>query len=330
MKYEDLVTKQPTALKILMNGFKNDRLSHAYLFEGDKGTFKYETSIFMAKKLLCYNQHDGIPCDECSVCISIDMDSHPDVKIIDPDGQTIKKEEINILQANFTKTSMMNNSKVYIINDAARMNSSAANSLLKFLEEPEGDVYAFLLVDNIYQLYKTIVSRCQVISFKPIDINETIEKYLELDYRKTESKLASILASSEDNTMLLLEDNFTEKIDAVINFISLLEHRNVFVLVDLPDKWNRYFKTNKDHVLALEILLNFYRDLLNHYYYENLVIFDDYYEMIIEMKELLSIDDVTSRLEIIFESRRKLNSNMNAQLLMEQMIIDMKGGKYGA
>jgi DNA polymerase-3 subunit delta' len=132
--WAEMETIQPLVTKMLTNGLKRDRISHAYLFQGSKGTGKRALSTLLTKSLFCKSTKSYEPCQTCTDCQRIDSGNHPDVHWISPEGQSIKKEQILHLQKEFTYTGLESNQKVYVINYADRMTTNAANRLLKFLE----------------------------------------------------------------------------------------------------------------------------------------------------------------------------------------------------
>ena len=133
--------------------------------------------LAFVKILICPNHYTNKDkCHNCNTCFLIDNHSYPELKIIKPDGLWIKKEQLLGLQKQFSYKAIQGNKKVYIIYEAEKMNSSAANCMLKFLEEPEDDIIAILISNNIHQLLPTILSRCQIITFK----QNKIEDYMEM------------------------------------------------------------------------------------------------------------------------------------------------------
>ena len=97
------------------------------------------------------------------LCRKIDDDNYPEIKIVTPDGLLIKKQQILDLQLDFSRRAIEGSKRIYIIRDADKMRSETANSMLKFLEEPDNDVVAILMTNNFNNLLTTIISRCQVI-----------------------------------------------------------------------------------------------------------------------------------------------------------------------
>ena len=172
--YATIKKAQPKVLRIIENSIKNNRLSHAYLFTGPKGTYKKEVAIHFAMMLYCKEE---TPCYKCNECMSILENRHINVHYIEPTGQTIKKEQIIALQEEFSKTSLVNGPRIYIINDADKMSVSAANSLLKFIEEPTNEeTYGILITEHKDNILSTIISRSMVINFEQIDKSILKEK----------------------------------------------------------------------------------------------------------------------------------------------------------
>ncbi len=93
MSWEELNEIQPVVLQMLANSIKRERVAHAYLFEGERGTRKKEIAVLFAKSLLCDRPVDGIACDQCNNCKRINNHNHPDVHAIEPDGLSIKKNK---------------------------------------------------------------------------------------------------------------------------------------------------------------------------------------------------------------------------------------------
>ncbi len=110
--WEQLSAIQPIGVKMLMNSIAKERISHAYLLEGGKGTGKFATAIQMAKSFLCSQRNGVEPCHVCTNCKRIDSGNHPNLHIVKPDGLSIKKQQIHDLQEEFSKTGLEANKKV--------------------------------------------------------------------------------------------------------------------------------------------------------------------------------------------------------------------------
>lgn len=167
-------------LSVLEHIIINNRLPHAILLEVDDCNESLTTVKNIAKLILCNNKEkslDGLKCSKCNICNLIDNDNYPDLKIISSDGNWIKKQQLLDLQADFNNKSMLDNKRIYVINEADKLNTSSSNSLLKFLEEPEDDIIAILLTTNRYLLLDTIISRCQIFNLKKLDYSIDQEYY---------------------------------------------------------------------------------------------------------------------------------------------------------
>lgn len=167
-------------LSVLEHIIINNRLPHAILLEVDDCNELLTTVKNIAKLILCNNKEkslDGLNCSKCNICNLIDNDNYPDLKIISSDGNWIKKQQLLDLQADFNNKSMLDNKRIYVINEADKLNTSSSNSLLKFLEEPEDDIIAILLTTNRYLLLDTIISRCQIFNLKKLDYSIDQEYY---------------------------------------------------------------------------------------------------------------------------------------------------------
>ncbi|WP_407878657.1 DNA polymerase III subunit delta' [Furfurilactobacillus entadae] len=160
--------RQPVFVQHFQHVIEQGELAHAYLFAGPAGSGKEELAMWIAMRLFCNRVTDGQPCGECEECLRISQHEHPDVLVVEPDGQSIKVDQVRLLKTEFTKSGVEGNQKVFIVAGAETMTASAANSLLKFLEEPSGTVTAILLTTNLNLILPTVVSRTQELEMRPL------------------------------------------------------------------------------------------------------------------------------------------------------------------
>jgi DNA polymerase-3 subunit delta' len=172
-----LESRQPVVFRVLYNALKHKQASHAYLFTGPKGTHMSEAAMLFAQALVCPNRNPW-PCETCEVCQRITNGHFADLVVLDGTQSTIKKEAVLSLQEQFAKTALESyGKKIYVVNGAENATPEALNSLLKFLEEPSGnDTYAVLISEHPEALLETIVSRCQVLAFKPQSRQDLMEE----------------------------------------------------------------------------------------------------------------------------------------------------------
>lgn len=145
----------------------SNKLSHAYLVEIGDTSLEFPFILLFIKLILCpksISKVDKLNCNCCNICKLIDSDNFPDLKIIESEGTQIKKNQLLSLKDEYQNKSLIGKRRVYIIKDAEKLNPSSANTILKFLEEPEENIIAVLLANNRYQVLDTILSRCQILS----------------------------------------------------------------------------------------------------------------------------------------------------------------------
>jgi DNA polymerase-3 subunit delta' len=327
--WQDMSEIQPQVMTMLQNSITKNRVAHAYLFEGEKGTGKLEISYAFAKSLLCEAPTAGYePCELCRNCKRISSGNHPDVHLIEKDGLSIKKEQIKGLQEEFSKKSVEADRKVYMIADADKMSVGAANSLLKFLEEPSADTVAILMTEQLQRILPTILSRCQVISFKPLSPENVKRKLIE---QELEPQLASVIAHITQNVEAGIElshdEWFVQAQKIVVKLYEVLKLNSLKAMLYLQTDWFTHFKEREQVDRGLDLLLLIYKDLL---YIQldkkDFVVFQN------KLKEFethalhLSPRRLAEHMGCILEAKRKLMSNTNPQLLMEQLVLNLQEG----
>lgn len=153
------------------------KVSHSYLIELDNYEDDFQYVLSFIKMIICDVSYDQINSANSLVSM-IDSLKYPDLFILEPDGNTFRKNQILDLIKEFQNTSLLGGKRIYIIKHAECFNPSSANSLLKFLEEPEDNIIAFLLTSNRYLVLDTILSRCQVLSLKEYQYNYYKDDFL--------------------------------------------------------------------------------------------------------------------------------------------------------
>jgi DNA polymerase III subunit delta' len=236
--WQDLERYQPRVMKLLENSIIKDRLAHAYLFEGNKGTGKKKVAILFAKSFFCENITSYVPCEECRNCRRINSGNHPDLHVVEPDGQSIKKAQIQALQAEFSKTGVESNKKLYIIEHADKMTVNAANSLLKFLEEPNPQTIAILLTEQVQQLLNTILSRCQTLSFQILSPEILESELASAGVSKHTAALVARMTNNLDDAVELSRDDwFAEARVKVIKLYEVLINRKGHAVLYIHNHW---------------------------------------------------------------------------------------------
>ena len=206
--------------EMLYKSVKDKKTSHSYLFVGIEGIGKKEIAKEFAKMLLCIN--DNKYCNTCKSCIEFDSNNNPDFLYIEPDGNSVKIEQIRYIQRKIQEKPIISNKKVYIINDADKMTTEAQNCLLKTLEEPPEYSTIILIGSNENMFLSTIKSRCMIIHFSKIE-DEKIRKYLEEKYelKDISTNMLEMFQGSIGKAILLKDKKEQyEKIELIIKSLS--------------------------------------------------------------------------------------------------------------
>ena len=180
MKYQALYRKyrpktfddvygQQIVVQTLKNVIKNNKLTHAYLFVGPRGTGKTSIAKIFAKTINCLHPEDGLSCEKCDICIS--NNSNENVDIIEMDAASNNGvDEIREIRNHITLLPTVSKYKIYIIDEVHMLTTGAFNALLKTLEEPPEHIIFILATTEPHKIPLTIMSRCQSFEFKPIPV----------------------------------------------------------------------------------------------------------------------------------------------------------------
>lgn len=170
MKLADFAGLDPK-LRRLTEAARSGQLVHALLFTGPRGTGKKSMAEILTRAVLCTG--GGVePCDVCPACKKCLAGQHPDVHVLEPDGRSIKIEQMRALLESMSLTSYEGGRKVALIRGADSMTEAAQNALLKTLEEPTGAALFILIAETPEALLPTIVSRCLRVRFHAVEIGD--------------------------------------------------------------------------------------------------------------------------------------------------------------
>ena len=225
MQVEKYLKKyQPVIYQTFVNSLQKGQLSHAYLISGSNGTPLLDIAKFFAKSILC-DDPSPLACNSCITCLRVDDDNYPDFFVFDGSKATIKKEAVTTIETSFEKKAFENKGiRIYILHLIENMTIEAINSILKFLEEPGQQIYAFLTTNNENSVLPTILSRCQVLRMKLIDksivINDAISEGVDkkdaelLSYFYNDGELIKEILENEDENaaFFVAKDCFEEVI----------------------------------------------------------------------------------------------------------------------
>lgn len=275
----------------LTNSIKIGNISHSYLFLGTQGIGKKMIAKEFAKMILCTSEDKY--CGVCKSCIEFDTDNNPDFSIIEPDGNSIKIDQIREFQKKVSEKPIISQRKVYIINDSDKMTVEAQNCLLKTLEEPPEFVTIILVGTNENAFLSTIKSRCMILHFEEIS-EEEILKYLEENYQiKINSQIMIKAFQGSIGKAIELKDK-QEQYEKIENLIYGLEKMDV---VDLVNKAEFLYSSKDDKT---EIL--------------------DYMEVIL-MNIAKTSNKYAQTIEIVEQTKKRLAANANYDMSIDNMLF---------
>ncbi len=309
--------KQDLIYNLIVKAIKNNKISHAYLIESNKNNTVDDFVLAIVKAVICpFHYTNDSMCNDCNICKRIDDGNYTELKVISPDGLWIKKEQLLDLQDEFIKKGVENDKRIYIIKDCDRMNGQAANSLLKFLEEPVENIYAFLITDNINRVLKTIVSRCQILTMK----NESG------NFDSTIESLANLIGNSKMEYDDIVNDGKYQKmIDGAIKFIDYFEKYKFNTIIYNKKIWHDIFKDKESNVIGLDLLINFYYDVLRMKIGIDRIFYKEYMDIFTFVGGNNSLDMILKKINILLDVRENIKYNLNPTLMMDKLVIDLGG-----
>lgn len=320
--------EQQLVISRLKASYANHRVGHAYIFDGERGTGKEEVALFFTRLLLCRNPEENVPCETCTACTRVHSRNHPNVTIIYPDGQTIKKGQMDEFLTEMAKKGFESGRKIYIISEAERMNSASANALLKYLEEPDGQVTAILLTDAYTSILPTIQSRCQRISFLPPSRETMISLLAEKGITRSMAATVTMLTANINDAFELAQDEaFAHMRKTVLKLVEASDQNVHEALLYIQSTWLSVFKDRDDTDQGLDLLLYAYRDIVAYKSeLKSIAAYPDQNEFLTSLAMKMTYNQLSHVIESILQAKRQLSGNMNRQLLMEQLMLSMQEG----
>jgi DNA polymerase-3 subunit delta' len=311
--------------QLLQRAVVEGRIGQSLLMSGPRGVGKHEFALALAQAVNCENVKLGDACGECIPCRKIALAEHADVETITNDGQFIKVEQMREMSRDAQFRPYEGRHRVYIIDEADRMNASSANSILKTLEEPPESTLIVLVTSKPYGLPETIRSRCLMLSFAPLSAVE-----IEAQLRKKESEAkddlglrARLARGSIGHALEIDLDEYREMRGTMLDLVeALASTRDVSKLLGISEYLGRRLE-REQFESHLDTLLTLLEDLfhLKVTASEESLTNDDIVERLGRLGEKITLDQIMAWVDNIEEIFRALPRNVNRQLAMEAMLI---------
>ena len=330
----------------LKNEIKENRIAHAYLFTGSRGTGKTTCAKIQAKAVNCENSVDGEPCNECEVCKGLDSGTIYDVVEIDAASNN-GVDNIRDLREEANYTPSRGKYRVYIIDEVHMLSTGAFNALLKTLEEPPAHVIFILATTEVHKLPATILSRCQRFDFKriqPETMSVRLKQVAQLEGMELDDDAAILIARIADGALrdgLSILDQCagrSKKIDSALvsEVAGLAGHEALYKLTDCICTQN----SSSAMTVISELYQNSYDmerlcvEMINHL--RNFLIVktvkdsrgsnictDDQYNSIILSAENFTLENVIFALDLFQDALTKIKTGANARVELEMAFVKL-------
>lgn len=304
---------QPVATKILGQAINNKKISHAYLFEKNNYSKCDDYILSFVKDIFCNDIDNNKKLCE-NICNQIDNNEYIELKILNPIGLQIKKEDALNLQLDLKEKALEGKKRICIINNADKLNSSSSNTLLKFIEDPQDNIIIIIVVENRYQLLKTILSRCQIIPLKMDILGQSV---LYID------KLNKLIYNTQNN---LSDDQKNSQVYNCLNFIEFYEKNRIDTLLYLNKYFHTFFNNRQDVIYAFNIFKLIYLDALKNKTNTNLELFINNHQIIDLISDSNSLENIIRKINLIINFLKIISDNTNLNLVMDKFIIELEGG----
>ena len=284
-------------LESIINKFRENRLSHAFLLETNDINRCSDELLHVIKNLICPNEFEDGCVRDCNLCNLINKGSLPSIVTVEPDGASIKKEQILELKEKMLSKPIYSIFNMYIIKNAEKLTLSSANTMLKFIEEPSDQVIGFFITDNKESIINTIRSRCQIINVL---------------YNQNEIY----------NEVNLNEDDFNRYTDILEKYLKVLENNTEEAFIKNKTLVISQLNGRIEFENFMKLMLKVYETILN----KQLGV--DYSISQIQkfsfINERNNVQRLISKLKIIESVLEKLSYNPNLELILDRLVIEVR------
>lgn len=314
-------------IEYIQNAVSQDKVSHAYILNGERGSGKKMLADLFAMTLQC-EEHTPSPCGECHSCKQAKSGNHPDII-------HVKHEKPNTISVDDIRTQVNNDivikpysspHKIYIIPEADLLSVQAQNALLKTIEEPPAYAVIFLLTENAESLLPTIMSRCVMLKLRNIKTT-LIKKYL-MEQMQIPDYQADICAAFAQGNMgraimLASSEYFNEIKEEALQLLRHINEMEISEIVSAIKKIGTYKLSVNDY---LDIIMIWYRDVLIYKATKDVngIVFADRLKYIKDRANKSSYEGIEIILDSLEKAKARLKANVNFDLVMELLLLTIK------
>ena len=341
------IIDQDRPIRLLKTFLRKGTIPHALLFNGIEGVGKKTVALAFAKACNCLSpvpaldsaaaSPDGYDlkaptpappaaCGRCRACKKIEANIHPDVLLVRPSGAVLRIAQIRDVIRQLALKPYEARYRMVIISDAQAMNAESANAFLKILEEPPERTILILTTHQSADLLPTILSRCQLIRFNPVSVDQMADRLQQES--KIDPKLARVVATMSGGSFseaykLIGTQKKGGQIPLrnwLVTEMETLDRQPMAFNLALAEKLSRDKDSSAE---ALRILKTWFRDLVVYRFHPPKVIYTDLIERIAAKSKETSITQLLRQIEAITTAQHKIRSNTNLRLTLEAMLMEM-------
>lgn len=312
MVVDDLRNSEFIAYTSLANALRNNKVAHSYLFSGEYNPLKIDTAYLLAQSII--EGKNDFACEKCNTCLRIKNNNYFDVIHIDGYQSSIKKDDIERIVDEFSRTALESSGKkVYILSNINNASTKVLNMILKFMEEPSNfNTYGIFITDNKDDVLSTIVSRCENIPFLTRDFSFLIDKYINNNFEYVDAYLLAHILHRYDEEFELNDPYYINAKEYVYKSIETLDNKEYLPILFYKEFYSLFkdrdkFKKCVDYYLA--IMIKMLEDVV-----ENKTIEDKQYN---DYLNILRRYDVSKLLEIFIDASDKTLRNAERKLLFD-------------
>lgn len=311
----------------------NERIGHAYLLSGQKHLGKFTFAMELAQAVNCLNTDR--PCKTCLQCMRISKYIHPDVRVFGSDDEMlisdnsqITIDEVRTIQVESSRKPFEGKSKIFIIDNVESMTIEAGNALLKTLEEPPSQVLYILITTDISRVLETIISRCTVFEFAPVETKKIVDYFnqnlkekslIDIQYiaKISRGKIGWAMKAIEEPNILSSRESNLEKLQTLIT--ENVTTRLGYVEEILSDRTHSL----KLAIEQIELWYELWRDVLMVVYnLPELLIYTKFSKNLKMLAAPLSAMEVIKCLKLTRSALDDLRENHNVSITFERMLLN--------
>ncbi len=326
-RFSDIVGQEQLR-EHLENAVRMNKVSHAYIINGERNAGKEFIARTFAMALQCEDRQDVEPCQECHSCKQAQSGNHPDIIFVTHEKPgTIGVDDIRKqINGDVAIKPYSGPKKIYIVREGEKMTVQAQNALLKTLEEPPEYAVILILTDNVNALLPTILSRCVVLNMKPVK-DARIKEYLMENMEIPDYKANICVAFARGNVgkarLLANSEEFDKVKEEALTLLKYIGEMELHEIVAAIRKINEYKFDVNDY---MDILSIWYRDVLlfKATHDVNNLIFREEIQSIRKVADKSTYEGIERIIDALQKSKQRLNANVNFDLTMELLLLTIK------